>query len=45
VEEAEGAGLGLSIAKRIIDAHGGLIWAESPCSESGIGTKFSFTIP
>ena len=45
VEEAEGAGLGLSIAKKIINAHGGLIWAESPCPESGIGTKFSFTLP
>lgn len=43
--DAEGAGLGLSIAKKIIDAHGGSIWAESPCPESGIGTKFSFTLP
>ena len=45
LEEVEGAGLGLSIAKKIIEAHGGLIWAESPCPESGVGTKFSFTIP
>lgn len=43
--DAKGAGLGLSIAKKIIEAHGGLIWAQSPCPESGIGTKFSFTIP
>ena len=43
--DAEGAGLGLSIAKKIIDAHGGKIWAESPCPETGVGTKFSFTLP
>lgn len=43
--DAEGAGLGLSIAKKIIEAHGGVIWVESPCPESGIGSKFSFTIP
>jgi len=42
--DAEGAGLGLSIAKKIIEAHGGQIWAESPCSETGIGSKFSFTL-
>jgi len=43
--DAEGAGIGLSIAKKIIDAHGGRIWAESPNPETGIGTKFSFTLP
>ena len=45
VVEAEGAGIGLSIAKKIIDAHGGRIWAESPNPETGVGTKFSFTLP
>jgi len=39
------AGLGLSIARRITEAHGGKIWAESPCPESGKGTKFTFTLP
>ena len=43
--EAKGSGLGLSIAKRIINAHGGKIWAESPCPETGRGSKFTFTIP
>ena len=37
-----GSGLGLSIAKGIIDAHGGTIWAES---ELGKGSSFSFTLP
>ncbi len=45
VEEAEGAGIGLSIAKKIIEAHGGRIWAESPDPETGKGTKFSFILP
>jgi PAS domain S-box-containing protein len=37
-----GAGLGLSIAKRLIDAHGGRIWAQSA---PGQGSVFSFTLP
>jgi signal transduction histidine kinase len=40
--DSGGMGLGLSIAKYIIEAHGGKIWAES---EAGWGTKISFTIP
>jgi signal transduction histidine kinase len=43
--ESKGSGLGLSIARRIIGAHGGKIWAESPNPETGLGSKFVFTIP
>jgi signal transduction histidine kinase len=42
---AKGTGLGLSISKRIVEAHGGRIWAESPCPETKKGSKFTFTLP
>ncbi len=43
--KTKGSGLGLSIVKGIIEAHGGDIWTESPCPETGKGSRFTFTIP
>ncbi len=37
-----GAGLGLAIARRIVEAHGGQIWAESVL---GQGTTIAFSLP
>lgn len=38
----DGQGIGLSIAKEIVERHGGAVWAES---EPGEGCRFRFTIP
>ena len=40
--DSGGMGLGLSIAKYLVEAHGGNIWAES---DVGKGAKVSFTLP
>ena len=40
--ESGGTGLGLTIARQIIEKHGGRIWVES---EYGEGSRISFTLP
>ena len=42
-ESDKGTGLGLFIAKSIVEAHGGKIWAEN--NADGKGATFSFSIP
>ena len=41
--QPKGTGMGLAVAKRIVEAHGGSIWIED--TRDGIGTRVVFTLP
>jgi signal transduction histidine kinase len=40
--KSQGTGMGLSISRRIIESHGGRLWASA---DTGRGATFQFTLP
>ncbi len=41
-DQARGAGLGLMVCRRLVEAHGGEVWVESRKNK---GSTFSFSLP